>query len=134
VDASNQKELDPMKNPALALFGILTLAAAVSVSQTARPAAQTAIQVNKIPLPAKSKCLEATSSGSFSCKDSGNFASTCATAKCPAGYTLTGGGGACDAGDRKIKSLFPRFATGEFTIACEQQGVAPTAEAICCQL
>ncbi len=123
-----------MKAPAFAIFGILTLAAVVGVSQTPRPQAQTAIPINKVPLPPRSKCLEASSSGSFSCKDSGNFASTCATAKCPVGYTLTGGGGACDAGDRKIKSLFPRFATGEFTIACEQQGVAPTAEAICCQL
>ena len=79
-------------------------------------------------------CIEATSSGSFSCKDAGNFDSTCATAKCPAGYTLTGGGGSCSAGDRKIKSLFPRLTTGEFSIACEQQGVAPQVTAICCKL
>lgn len=78
--------------------------------------------------------VEASSSGSFSCQDAGGFASTCATAKCPVGYTLTGGGGACAAGDRKIKSLFPRFATGEFTIVCEQQGVAPQAQAICYKL
>lgn len=80
------------------------------------------------------ECVVADSSGSFSCKDAGGFDSTCATAKCPAGYTLTGGGGSCSAGDRKIKSLFPRFSTGEFTIACEQQGVAPNAQAICCKL
>ena len=80
------------------------------------------------------ECVVADSSGSFGCKDAGNFDSTCATAKCPAGYTLTGGGGSCSAGDRKIKSLFPRFSTGEFTIACEQQGVAPSAQAICCKV
>lgn len=80
------------------------------------------------------KCVEATSSGSFACKDAGNFDSTCATAKCPAEYTLTGGGGACAAGDRKVKSLFPRLTSGEFTIACEQQGTAPQARAICCKL
>ena len=78
-------------------------------------------------------CIEVSSSGSFGCQDSGGFDSTCATAKCPDGYILTGGGGACAAGDRKIKSLIPRFATGEFTIACEQQGVAPQARAICCK-
>jgi len=50
------------------------------------------------------------------------------------GYTLTGGGGACAAGDRRVKSLFPRFDKGEFTIACEQQGVAPQANAICCKV
>ncbi len=80
------------------------------------------------------ECVEAVSSGSFSCQDAGNVPSTCATAKCPAGFTLTGGGGACAAGDRKVKSLFPRFATGEFGITCEQQGVAPQAHAICCKL
>ena len=82
-------------------------------------------------LPSHS-CIEVTSSGSFSCKDAGNYDSTCATATCPADYTLVGGGGACNAGDRKIKSLFPRLSTGQYTIACESQGVAPTAVAICC--
>lgn len=86
------------------------------------------------PVQASLECIEADSTGSFNCKDAGNFDSTCATAKCPAGYTLTGGGGSCSAGDRKIKSLFPRFASGEFTIACEQQGVAPNAQAICCKV
>ena len=80
------------------------------------------------------KCIQANSSSSFNCKDAGNIDSTCATANCPAGYTLTGGGGACAAGDRKIKSLFPKLAAGEFGIACEQQGVAPQAHAICCKL
>lgn len=80
------------------------------------------------------ECVVADSTGSFSCQDAGNFPSTCATAKCPAGYTLTGGGGACAAGDRKVKSLFPRFSAGEFGITCEQQGVAPQAHAICCKL
>lgn len=78
-------------------------------------------------------CVEASSSGSFACADAGNFESTCATATCPAEYSLTGGGGACAAGDRKVKSLFPRLADGQFTIACEQQGVAPQARAICCR-
>ena len=82
----------------------------------------------------ESKCIEVSSQGSFDCKDGGNFDSTCATATCPSDYTLTGGGGACDAGDRKIKSLFPELAKGEYTIACESQGVAPTAIAICCKL
>jgi hypothetical protein len=79
------------------------------------------------------ECVEASSSGSFACKDAGNFDSTCATATCPADYTLTGGGGACAAGDRKVKTLSPRLAKGEFTIACEQQGVDPQARAICCR-
>jgi len=78
-------------------------------------------------------CIEASSTGSFACTDPGNFESTCATATCPAEYSLTGGGGACAAGDRKVKSLFPRLADGQITIACEQQGVAPQARAICCR-
>jgi hypothetical protein len=117
-----------MKSYVLATLGAVA-PAAVAIGATTRP-----ISVNKIPLPAKSKCVQITSAGSFSCKDQGNFDSTCATAKCPSGYTLTGGGGACQAGDRRIKSLVPKLATGEFTIACEQQGVAPAAVAICCQL
>lgn len=84
--------------------------------------------------PVPVKCVQANSSGSFACNDSGGFPSTCATATCPEGYTLTGGGGACAAGDRKIKSLFPRLDRGEFSIACEEQGVDPQANAICCQL
>jgi hypothetical protein len=87
-----------------------------------------------VPVSEALKCIAVSSSGSFSCKDAGNYDSTCATANCPVGYTLTGGGGACAAGDRKIKSLFPRFAAGEFGIACEQQGVAPQVQAICCKL
>jgi hypothetical protein len=47
---------------------------------------------------------------------------------------LTGGGGACAAGDRKLKSLFPRVERGEFSITCEQQGVPPQANAVCCKL
>jgi hypothetical protein len=78
-------------------------------------------------------CIEARSSGSFACTDAGNFESTCAMATCPAEYALTGGGGACAAGDRKLKSLFPRLDTGQFTINCEQQGTAPQARAICCR-
>ena len=79
-------------------------------------------------------CVEASSSGSRSCKDAGNFDSTCATAKCPAEFTITGGGGICAAGDSKIKGLIPKLATGEFTIMCEKQGVNPQARAICCKL
>ena len=78
-------------------------------------------------------CVETRSSGSFACTDAGNFESTCATATCPADYVLTGGGGACAAGDRKVKSLFPRFDNGQFTINCEQQGTPPQARAICCR-
>lgn len=78
-------------------------------------------------------CTQVHSRGSFACNDAGGFASTCATARCPAGTTLTGGGGACAAGDRRIKSLFPR-SNGEFGIACEQQGVAPQAVAVCCSI
>ncbi len=80
------------------------------------------------------RCVEISSSGSTSCTDAGGVASTCASAKCPAEMTLTGAGGACDAGDRKIKSLVPRVQEGIVTIACEQQGVAPAAIAVCCQL
>jgi hypothetical protein len=79
-------------------------------------------------------CVSISSSGSYPCQDAGGYPSTCATANCPFDHTLTGGGGACAAGDRRIKSLFPRFDQGEFTIACEEQGVAPQAIAICCRL
>ena len=80
------------------------------------------------------KCVEVSSSGSVNCTDSGGVASTCSTAKCPAELTLTGVGGACAAGDRKIKSLFPRVDEGSVTLMCEKQGVDPQAVAICCQL
>ena len=80
------------------------------------------------------KCVEASSSGRYSCKDPGNFDSTCATAKCLAGYTLTGGGGICAAGNIKLKGVNPKLATGEFFIMCEPQGVDPQARAICCKL
>jgi hypothetical protein len=43
-------------------------------------------------------------------------------------------GGACAAGDRKIKALVPRVDEGSVTMMCEQQGVDPQAIAICCQL
>jgi hypothetical protein len=79
-------------------------------------------------------CVEVASSGSTNCSDSGGVGSTCASAKCPAQFTLTGAGGACAAGDRKIKSLFPRVDDGTVTIMCEQQGVAPQAVGVCCQL
>jgi hypothetical protein len=79
-------------------------------------------------------CVGVISSGSTSCKDAGGVDSTCASATCPQGSTLTGGGGACAAGDRKIKNLVPRPSSGTFFIMCEQQGVAPQAVAICCKL
>ena len=88
----------------------------------------------KLPLPSGMSCIQVNSSGSYACQDQGGYASTCAKATCPSGHTLTGGGGACAAGDRKVKSLFPRVDRGDFTIVCEQQGVEPQANAICCKL
>jgi hypothetical protein len=88
----------------------------------------------KCALPTKPlDCVEAASSGSQSCNDAGGFASTCAVAACPSGYKLTGGGGICAAGNRKLKGLNPRLATNEFFIMCEQQGVPPQARALCCK-
>ena len=84
--------------------------------------------------PGELTCVEVSSSGREACKDSGNFPSTCAVAKCPDGYTLTGGGGICAAGNIKVKGLNPRLSTGEFFIMCEEQGVDPQARAICCKL
>jgi hypothetical protein len=78
-------------------------------------------------------CVEVSSSGSTSCTDAGGVPSTCATAVCPTGFTLTGGGGACAAGSSKIKSLFPLESQGSFNIACDKQGVDPQAVAICCR-
>ena len=63
-------------------------------------------------------CVEVSSSGSTSCTDAGGVPSTCATAICPAGFALTGGGGACAAGSSKIKSLFPLEFKGQLQIAC----------------
>jgi hypothetical protein len=84
--------------------------------------------------PQALQCVEVSSSGSTDCKDSGGAASTCASAKCPADMTLTGGGGACAAGGTKIKSLFPRVDDKIMYIMCEKQGVAPQVTAICCHL
>jgi hypothetical protein len=78
-------------------------------------------------------CVEVSSSGSTSCTDAGGVPSTCATAICPAGFALTGGGGACAAGSSKIKSLFPLENQGSFNIACDKQGVDSQAVAICCR-
>ena len=85
-------------------------------------------------LAATLNCVQVSSSGSTSCRDAGGAPSTCATATCPAGFTLTGGGGACAAGGTRIKSLFPLERNGSMTIVCEQQGVAPEADAVCCRL
>ena len=79
-------------------------------------------------------CTEVVSSGRTDCRDAGGVPSTCASATCPKGMTLTGGGGACAAGDSKIKSLFPIERQGSFSIVCDQQGVDPQAVAICCHL
>jgi hypothetical protein len=87
------------------------------------------------PLSAQTlKCVQVTSSGSTNCTDPGGVASTCSSVKCPAQMTLTGSGGACDAGGTKIKSLFPNVSDGSVTIMCEKQGVDPEAIAVCCQL
>jgi hypothetical protein len=80
------------------------------------------------------KCVEVVSSGSRSCTDSGGVDSTCASVICPAQFTLTGGGGACAAGDRKIKSVVPRVDTNSFAMMCEKQGVDPQAVAVCCRV
>lgn len=81
-------------------------------------------------------CVAASSQSRFDCKDAGGFDSTCASVKCPAGFTLTGGGGACAAGNSKLKSLFPSLppSSGQFNITCDKQGVDPEAIAICCKL
>jgi hypothetical protein len=93
------------------------------------------IPIKPPPLPGPSKCVEVSSVTTFtSCKDAGGFASTCASVTCPAGTTLTGGGGACAAGNSRLKSLFPRLSANQFNIACDSQGVAPQVIAICCKL
>ena len=79
-------------------------------------------------------CTQVSSSASTDCRDAGGAPSTCASVACPAGFTLTGGGGACAAGNSRIKSLFPVMNNSTVTIICEQQGVAPQADAICCRL
>jgi hypothetical protein len=80
------------------------------------------------------KCVEVISSGSLNCTDPGGVPSTCSKVACPAAMTLTGAGGACAAGDRRIKALVPRVDEGSVTLMCEQQGVDPQAIAVCCQL
>jgi len=79
-------------------------------------------------------CIQVNSVGFYSCTDAGGYESTCAKATCPSGYTLTGGGGACAAGDRRVKSLMPRVDLSAFYIMCEEQGTDPTASAVCCKL
>jgi hypothetical protein len=101
-------------------------------------APSTSAALTKIPmLPVGSflTCIQVDNgSTSTSCTDSGNYPSTCASAQCPSGYTLTGGGGSCSAGNRKLKALNPRVNTREFFIMCEQQGVPPLVRAICCKI
>lgn len=80
------------------------------------------------------QCVQVNSVGFNSCKDAGGYDSTCAVAKCGAGYTLTGGGGSCSAGKNTIKSLNPNVSTGQFGIMCEKQGIKPRANAVCCKL
>ena len=84
----------------------------------------------KCTLPSKLTYVT-NSTNSSNCTDSGGFPSTCATVSCPAGTKVVGGGGACAAGDRRIKSLFPRDSTNSFGIMCEKQGVSPQVTAIC---
>jgi hypothetical protein len=79
------------------------------------------------------ECVQVFSSGSTNCTDSGGVVSTCASARCPETFALTGVGGACAAGDRRIKSVFPRPATSVVEMMCEKQGVDPLATAICCR-
>jgi len=130
----------PRMGIVLSLLGIFSLAAPLALMARAQQPQAVEVQPKRpkiadihIP-PVNPKCLEVSSSGYTSCKDAGGYDSVCATASCPAGYTVTGGGGSCSAGDRKIKSLFPRFNKGEFAITCESQGVAPQVSAICCKL
>jgi hypothetical protein len=122
----------------LALLGaaLAVLAAIGAPASHAAAQAGVATQLNPHQGPsiaALNRCIQVYSTTHTSCRDAGNYPSVCATATCPATHTLTGGGGSCAAGDRKIKSLFPRLDRGEFTIACEDQGTAPQAQAICCK-
>ena len=50
-------------------------------------------------------CVQVSSSGSTNCTDAGGAASTCAFVTCPGGSTLTGGGGACDAGASESRAF-----------------------------
>jgi hypothetical protein len=86
----------------------------------------------KCALPAKLTSVT-NSTVSTNCNDSGGFASTCATVTCPAGSKVVGGGGACAAGDRRIKTLVPNTTANSFIIMCEKQGVSPQVTAICLQ-
>jgi hypothetical protein len=79
-------------------------------------------------------CTQVTSSGSTSCTDAGGVPSTCASVACPAGFTLTGAGGACAAGGSRIKSLFPVLRNNTVEIMCDQQGVPPEVNAVCCRV
>jgi hypothetical protein len=82
----------------------------------------------------KLNCVEVFSTGSTACKDAGGGDGTCATARCPANLTLTGGGGACAAGGTRVKSLVPNVNDKTVAIMCERQGVDPQVVAVCCNL
>jgi hypothetical protein len=112
-----------MEKYTVAALALGTIAVAIGVAGIYREPPQSSL-----------KCVEATSSGRYSCRDAGGFDGTCATATCPAGYTMTGGGGICTAGNIKLKGVNPKLSTGEFFIMCEPQGVDPQARAICCKL
>ena len=71
-------------------------------------------------------CIAVISSGRETCRDAGGFDSTCVSAKCPEGLTVTGGGGSCDAGDHKIKGLSPHFGDGTFGICVSNRVLIPT--------
>jgi hypothetical protein len=106
----------------------LTLGAASAV------AAPKAVQTQPRQLQSNELvCIQVSNTTWSQCKDAGNYDSSCATAQCPSGYKLTGGGGTCAAGDRKLKGLNPKLSTGEFGIMCEKQGVKPQVSAICCK-
>lgn len=119
------------QNLLVAIAGVAVLASA-SIGHAEFVSDHIDVQAHH-PVLARQACIQVDSDGSFACTDAGNYESTCAVATCPADYTLTGGGGSCSAGDSKVKSLVPRLRTGEFTIACERQGVDPEAVAICCK-
>ena len=129
AQASSQAQVDT----STPLAALASSAPRKSKKPTAAP---TASPHTPAPIQVKPslQCIQVNSTSFKSCKDAGGFDSTCATAKCSSGYTLTGGGGSCSAGNRMVKGLSPNLSKGEFGIMCEKQGVKPRASAICCKL